>query len=293
MTGSAASARHGEGPLAIIAGGGSLPSTVAAAARAQGRRVVLFPIRGSAEPDRLGDVPHHWIGAAQFGRFLRLAASEGCRDVVMIGSVLRPTITTHLPDLYTLRLVPRFLKLFRGGDDRLLSGIGAILEERGFRLLGAHEVAPEILMPEGALARGRPSAQDLADIARGLELLSAMGRFDVGQAVVVANGRVLAVEAAEGTDGMLDHVALLRREGRIRVHSGMGVLVKAPKPGQNLRIDLPSIGPQTVERAAAAGLAGIAVAAGRAIVAEPERLTLAADRTGLFVMGVRDEGVAG
>ena len=156
----------------------------------------------------------------------------------------------------------------------------------GFRLLGAHEVAPDILVPEGALGRAQPSERDHADIALGLDYLRAAGQFDIGQAVVVAGRHVLAVEAAEGTDAMLARVAEMRANGRVRAPRGTGVLVKAPKPAQDRRFDLPSIGPRTVEGVARAGLAGIAVVAGSTIVAEPEQLVTAADRAKIFVVGV-------
>jgi DUF1009 family protein len=277
-------------PLAIICGGGSLPFAVADAAVRSGRRVVLFPLRGAADASRVAHYPHHWIGFGSAGRFLRLARADRCRDVVFIGSVVRPRLTQIWPDFVTLRLLPRIVGLLRGGDDRLLSGIGKLLEERGFRLVGADEIAPEILMPRGVLGRLTPTDQDRRDIATGLSLLRAMGPFDVGQAVVVADNRVLAVEAADGTDAMLAHVAELRRSGRIPTPLRRGVLVKAPKPGQDRRIDLPSIGPRTLENAARAGLGGVAVVAGSTVVADPERMPAAADGAGLFVVGVEDAG---
>ena len=277
------------GPLAIICGGGSLPFAVADAVGRRGRRVVLFAIRGWAEPKRVARYPHHWASVGQFGKFCRLARREGCRDVVFIGSMVRPAIRQIRPDFKTLRLLPRIFGIFRGGDDHLLKGVAAIFEEHGFQLLGAHAVAPEILMPEGALGRERPTAHDLADIAKGLALLNASSPFDVGQAVVVADARVLAMEAAEGTDRMLTRIADLRQSGCIAAAAGRGVLVKAAKRDQDRRVDLPSIGPQTVEGAARAGLAGIAVLAGSTIVAEPEHIGTIADRAGLFVLGVREQ----
>ena len=276
-----------EGALAIICGGGTLPFAVADAVIKHGRRVGVFAIRGWADPKRIVDYPHYWAAVGQFGAFCRLARGEGCRDVVFIGSMVRPAIWQIRPDFKTLRLLPRIFGIFRGGDDHLLKGVAAIFEEHGFRLVGAQAVAPEILMPEGALGRERPNDRDRADIAKGLALLSAASPFDVGQAVVVADARVLAIEAAEGTDRMLARVAELRRSGRIA--SGRGVLVKAAKRNQDRRLDLPSIGPQTVESAARAGLAGIAVVAGGTIVAEPTRIGATADRAGLFVLGVREQ----
>ena len=252
-------ARREDGPLAIVCGGGTLPLTVADAVARSGRRVVLFPLRGSADPVAVARYPHHWLGLPQAGRLRRLARKEGCRDVVLIGSLVRPAIRQFRFDWLTLRLLPRIIRLYRGGDDHLLSGVAEVFGEHGFRLLGAHEVAPEILAREGPLGGHRPSPRDQADIARGLALIVAAGPFDVGQAVVIANNHVLAIEAAEGTDRMLDRIAELRRDGRINLPEGVGVLVKAPKPGQDRRVDLPSIGPQTVDRAARAGLAGLAL----------------------------------
>jgi hypothetical protein len=177
--------------------------------------------------------------------------------------------------------------VYRGGDDLLLTGLAEMFEEHGFRLLGAHQVAPEILAPEGVLGACQPTVDDRIDIARALELLRATGPFDIGQAVVVAGHRVLAIEAAEGTDRMLEHVAHLRADGRIRTAVGTGVLVKAPKDSQDHRFDLPTIGPRTIDGIVRAGLSGLAVVAGSTIVAEPEQLIAAAEKAGVFVVGVR------
>jgi DUF1009 family protein len=280
------------GPVALVCGGGSLPVTVADALTKQGRGVVLFPLRGWADPALVARYPHHWIHIGQLGRFFRLARSEGCRDLILIGTLVRPPIRQLRLDLETLRVMPRIIRAYRGGDDHLLTGVGRILEDYGFRLVGAHEVAPEILAPSGCLGRHAPSPRDKADVARALALLAAIGPFDVGQAAVVADGHVLAVEAAEGTDHMLAHIGEMRRAGRIRYPSGAGVLVKAPKPSQDRRFDLPTIGPSTVRNVAAAGLAGIAVAAGEVIVAQPAEVVTLADQANLFVVGATGDGSA-
>jgi hypothetical protein len=286
----AAPARAGDDPLAIICGGGGIPFAVADAVRRQGRPVVLFPLVGWADRQGVEKYPHHWINIGQLGRFRRLAREEGCRDLVLIGTLLRPSLSQVRLDWDTIRAFPQIWRAFRGGDDRLLSGIGRIFEESGFRLVGAHEVAPEILMVDGTIGRRQPTARDQTDIAQALRLLTAIGPFDVGQAVVVANGRVLAIEATEGTDHMLRRIADLRRDGRIRMPPGVGVLVKAPKPGQDRRIDLPAIGPPTIELVAQAQLAGVAVVAGSALIAEPDEVARLADAAGLFVVGIRDTG---
>ena len=277
------------GPLAMICGGGSLPLAVADKVASSGRRVVLFPLRGAAEGTAVERFPHHWLHIGQIGKFMRLARAEGCRDVVLIGAMIRPSIWQIRPDFKALTLFPRVMAAFRGGDNHLLSGMGRLLEQDGFRLLGAHEVSPEILAPENAIGRVQPSEQDRADIALGLDYLKAAGPFDIGQAVVVAGRHIVAVEAIEGTDEMLARIADMRASGRMRARSGTGVLVKAPKPNQDRRFDLPSIGPVTAERAASAGLAGIAVIAGATIIAEPERLIEIANRAGIFVVGVPAE----
>ncbi len=282
---SAAPVASQEAPLALICGGGSLPLTVAESVVKRGRPVVLFPLRGAAEGVAVERFTHHWMYIGQLGKFFRLAREADCREVVFIGSLVRPSIWQVHPDLKGLTFLLRVLAAYRGGDDHLLSGMGRLLEQQGFILRGAQEVAPEILVPEGTLGRVQASERDRADIDLGLDYLRASGAFDVGQAVVVAGKHVLAVEAAEGTDAMLARMAEMRANGRVRSPAGSGVLVKAPKPGQDRRFDLPSIGPLTVEGVVRAGLAGIAVVAGSTIVAEPERLIAAADRAKIFLIG--------
>ncbi len=291
MTTRGPDATSGAGPLAVICGGGSLPYVVARAAQKHGRRVILFGLRGSANPDSMPEFEHHWVDPWKFSGFRRVTKAAGCRDVVLIGSVIRPAWKDIRVDFGTLGLLRRFAGAFRSGDDGLLSQAARVMGELGYRVIGAHEIAPEILIPHGVLAGLRPSGTDLSDIAHALKLLAATGPFDVGQAAVVCDGRVLAIEAAEGTDQMLVRLAELRTSGRVRARAGGGVLVKAPKPGQDRRLDLPAIGPVTVEHAAAAGLAGIAVIGESTVVAEPERVAETADRAGIFVAGVDADGM--
>ncbi len=280
-----------EGPLAIICGGGTLPFTVAEAAKERGRAVYIYALSGWADPHRVKDYPHRFGAIGQLGHFCRFAREAGCRDVVCIGSLIRPALSQLRVDLATIMALPDIVAAFRGGDNHLLSSVGRILEKSGFRLLGAHEVAPEILMKEGALGGFKPSPRDEADIAYGLDVLRSTSSFDIGQAVVVADLRVLALEAAEGTDLMLERIADLRTRGRVRMALGRGVLVKAPKAGQDRRLDLPSIGPDTITLVARAGLAGVAVAAGATIIAEPQRVAQAADASKLFAVGISESGI--
>jgi DUF1009 family protein len=279
----------GRDPVAIICGGGSFPGAVAEAIARSGRRPVMFAVRGWADPKVVERYTHHWIAIAQVGRFFRLARAEKCREALLIGTLLRPPFTKMRLDWRAILLLPRAVRFFRGGDDRLLSGLAALIEDGGIRVIGVKDVAPEIIAPEGVLAGRQPSERDRADIARGLKVIAALGPFDVGQAAIVANDHVLAVEAAEGTDNLLLRIAELRHQGRVTTPPGTGVLVKAPKPDQDHRFDLPAIGPQTVENAGRAGLAGIAVAAGSTIVAEPERVIAAANRAKIFIVGMRED----
>lgn len=277
------------GSLAIICGGGSLPAAVAEAVARRGRQPVMFGIKGWADAAVIGRYAHHWIAIGQAGRFFRLARAEQCREVLFIGTVLRPPITQLRLDWQTIRAMPGLIRAYRGGDDKLISGVARIAERGGLRVVGVKDVAPEVLVPEGVLGRYRPSERDSADIARALDVIAALGPFDVGQAAVVADNNVLGVEAAEGTDNLLNRIAELRRIGRVTSAPGTGVLVKAPKPGQDRRLDLPSIGPRTVENVARAGLAGLAVTAGSTMIAEPAAVTAAADRAGIFLVGVRED----
>jgi len=263
-----------------------MPFAVAESLAARGIAPVLFPLRGACDPVRVEEFRHRWISVGQLGRAMRLFREEGCRDLIFIGTLMRPSLSEIRFDLKTLRLLGHVVRAFRGGDDHLLSGVGRMLEQDGFRMVGIRDVAPDLLMPEGCITRAWPRANATTDIERGCAVLAALGPFDIGQAVVVIDGHVVAIEDIEGTDGLLQRVARLRSEGRIRAASGRGVLVKAPKSGQDLRFDLPTIGPRTVEGVAAAGLSGIAVIAGNTIAAEPQAMIELADAKYVFVIGL-------
>jgi UDP-2,3-diacylglucosamine hydrolase len=273
-------------PIGLIAAGGVMPFAVADSLTARGINPVLFALKGACDPVAVERFRHHWISVGQFGRAEKLFRTENCRDLVFIGTLVRPALTEIRLDWGTLRVIGRVWAAFRGGDDHLLSGIGRILEQDGFRMVGIRDVAPDLLMPEGCLTRAEPDENAAADIARGREVLRALSPFDIGQAAVVIDGHVVGVEDIEGTDGLLARVARLRLEGRIRAKGARGVLVKAPKSGQDLRFDLPTIGCKTVEGAAKAQLAGVASVAGNTIVVEPQTMIEAADAAGLFVTGL-------
>jgi DUF1009 family protein len=273
-------------PIGLVAAGGTLPFAVGDSLVARGISPVFFALRGICDPVQLERFRHHWISIGQLGRLTKLLRAENCRELVFIGALVRPALSEIRLDWRTLRAMPSVLKAFRGGDDHLLSSVGRILEADGFRMIGVKDAAPDLLMPHGCLTRAAPNGEAVADIARGRDVLRALSPFDIGQAAIVVDGHVLGVEDIEGTDGLLARIARLRAEGRIRARSGRGVLVKAPKNGQDLRFDLPTLGPHTVQGAAAAQLAGIAVIAGHTLVAEPQEMIEAADAAGLFVTGL-------
>jgi UDP-2,3-diacylglucosamine hydrolase len=273
-------------PIGLIAAGGVMPFAVADSLIARGLNPVVFALKGACDPVRAERFRHHWISVGQVGRAVRLFRSENCRDLVFIGTLVRPALSEIRLDWGTLRVIGRVWAAFRGGDDHLLSGIGRILEQDGFRMVGIRDVAPDLLMPEGCITRAAPDQSAAADIARGRDVLRALSPFDIGQAVIVIDGHVVGVEDIEGTDGLLARVAHLRAEGRIRAKAARGVLVKTPKSTQDLRFDLPTIGPRTIEGAGKARLAGVAIVAGNTIVVEPQAMIEAADAAGLFVTGL-------
>lgn len=273
-------------PVGVIAGGGVLPFAIADSMQARQITPLLIGLRGFCDPTGIARFRHHWISIGQYGRLKRLLRAEHCRDVMFIGSVVRPSLASVRLDWGAVRVLPSVMGAYRGGDDHLLTSIGRIFEGEGFRLYGVKDVAPELLMPRGELTQATPDEGHLADIAKGIAVLAALSPFDIGQGVIVIDGHVVAVEDIGGTDALLANLARLRAQGAIHAKPGRGVLVKSPKSGQDLRFDLPTLGPRTVEGVAAAGLAGIAVAAGNTLVAEPQETIKAADAAGLFVTGV-------
>ncbi|BBF92260.1 LpxI family protein [Blastochloris tepida] len=279
------------GALGILAAGGRVPIMVAEAAARAGRPVFIVALRGLAVPE-VARFSHIVVPIGTPGRVFGAFRGAGCREIVIVGSATRPRLRDVRFDFKALLLVTRYARAVLGGDDKLLTWLVRLFEAEGFTVRGAHEIAPELLAGEGPLGRCAPSPADAADIAIGIDYLATAGRFDIGQAVVVVNHRIVAIEAAEGTDLMLARVAELRASGRLRLSGRAGVLVKTPKPDQDRRVDLPAIGASTVAGALRAELRGIAVAAGETLVADAAETVAAADRAGLFVAGIPLGGVS-
>jgi DUF1009 family protein len=271
--------------LGLIAGGGTLPVTLAAHCRAVGRPLFVLRLRSFAEPD-LQAYDGLEVGVAELGKAIEALRRAGCGGVCLAGKVDRPDLPALKPDLRGLRALPGAIAAARRGDDALLSFLIGEFEKEGFVVEGAHEVMRSLTLAEGPLGRHRPAPAHLADIARALEAARAIGRLDIGQAAVACDGLVLALEAQEGTDAVLARVAGLPTAIRGTPDRPRGVLAKAAKPGQELRVDLPTLGPETVWRAAEAGLAGIAGEAGQILVLDRDETVRRADEAGLFVVGV-------
>ena len=270
--------------LGLIAGGGDLPVAVASHCQAEGRGVYVIRLAGFADP-ALDPWPGDTFGMAQIGGIIKALKTAGCGAVCLAGTVSRPDFKTLKPDLKGATVLPGIIAAATRGDDALLRKILSVFELEGFSVEGADEILATDRLGPGALGRHAPTSAQNSDIVKALHVAEKSGELDIGQGAVVCDGLVLAVEAQEGTDAMLKRVADLPQDLRGQAEARRGVLAKAPKPIQDLRVDMPVIGVRTVELAAAAGLAGIAGRSGRLILIDRAAIVAAAVRLGLFVWG--------
>lgn len=272
--------------LGLIAGGGSLPGTLASHCLSAGRSIFVVRLAGFADAD-LESYPGVEVGLAELGRCVSELKAAGCEAICLAGYVSRPNILKLRPDWRGLMAIPGVVMAMRKkGDDLLLRYLAKTFEKDGFTVEGAHQVMGELTLPVGPLGKLKPSAEHDADIARALQVAREIGRLDVGQAAVSCGGQILAVEAQDGTDAMLRRVAEMPESVRGTPMHPRGVLAKAPKPQQDIRLDMPTIGLGTLQRAARAGLAGIAGEAGKVLVLDRDQVAAMADELGLFVIGV-------
>ncbi len=271
--------------LGLIAGGGGLPVEIAEHCVRSGRPLFVVRLKGFAG-DGLEPYAGAEVGLAELGKCLKALKRAGCRSICLAGQVARPDFSTLMPDLRGLAALPGAIAAARKGDDALLRFLVGEFEKEGFSVEGAHEVMNDLRLEIGPLGRVAPREEDLEDVEHALNVARAIGRLDVGQAAVVCRGLVLAVEAAEGTDAVLARVADLPEPLRGKPEAYAGVLAKAPKPIQETRVDLPTIGPATIEGLARAGLAGVVGEAGRLLVLDRDRVIELADELGVFVLGV-------
>ncbi len=270
----------GQRKLGIIAGGGSIPKKLIEFCKKNKRDYFVLAIEGNADKNLIDDsVPHQWIRIGQAGTGFKRFHDEKVQDVIMIGTIRRPGFFDLMPDLRTTAFFAK-IGMKSLGDDGILRALVKEIESEGMAVKGVHEVLPEILVKKGVLGRHKPDKQAEADIRRGIEVALELGKLDVGQAVIVQQGLVLGVEGIEGTD------ELIRRCGDYRRKGEGGVLVKLRKPQQDMRIDLPTIGPRSVTRAKESGLRGIALHAGNGLIVDEDEVIRLADKEGLFVIGV-------
>lgn len=273
------------GKLGLIAGGGDLPREIVRACRGADRPLFVVRLKGMADPD-LGGPDAVDSGLAELGRTLKALKAAQCEAVCFAGLVARPDFGALKPDLRGMAALPGAIAAARQGDDALLRFLAGEFEKEGFRVEGADQVVRDLTLGEGPLGRRQPAPGDWLDIERAMAAARALGGLDIGQAAVAARGVVLAVEAQEGTDAMLRRCAELPAALRGDAAAPVGVLAKAPKPIQDRRIDLPTIGEATVLAAARAGLAGIVGEAGAMLVVDRAAVIAAADDLGLFVLGL-------
>ena len=272
--------------LGIIAGGGELPRAIAQSVKAQGRSLHVLAVKGSADESWLKDYPHTLMGIGEWGLALKTLREVGAQEMIFAGRVDRPNWSDIKVDAKGLMILPSVIAAARKGDDALLRFISDFYAKEGFKVLSAPEAAPELVMGEGALGKRKPDADQLEDAVRAFAIIRATGALDVGQAAIVCDGLPLCVEAAEGTDAMIARVATLRANLRGSADKKRGVLVKAIKPMQDGKTDLPVIGVESVRKAHAVHLAGIALQAGSSLVVDKAAVAAEADRLGLFVVGI-------
>ncbi|MDP2517538.1 LpxI family protein [Shimia thalassica] len=260
--------------LAILSGAGALP-VMLAEAHPEAIRVVFHGV------DNAMSAPLAEHRFEQLGTLFEDLKAQGVTRVVLAGAMSRPALDPAQLDPFMMQLAPRLMAAMQGGDDAILRLIIAVFEEQGFSVVGAHELLPQITAEDGVIAGAEPSKAQLADASRAADILLALSPLDVGQGAVVAGGLVLGIETLQGTDALLRFVG--DTPAHLRRGQG-GVLVKAPKRGQDLRVDMPAIGPETVRNAAAAGLEGIMVSAGKVLVLDRPATLQALEETGLFLM---------
>ena len=265
--------------LGIIAGGGTLPVRLAHACRENGREYLLLALEGHADADIVASVPHEWIRPGAGGKTIKRLREEGVQELALVGPVLRPSLKEIRPDGWGIKFLARIGRAW-ASDDSFFSALVTALEQEGFTVVGPETILNDCLSVPGPYGKIVPTEELSLDIERGMEIVRTLGKLDIGQAAIVQQGVVLGVEGVEGTDRLMKRCAALQCSGV------GGVLVKARKPQQERRVDLPTIGRETIENAIAANLSGIAIEAGGALVFDREEFIRLADDANLFVVGV-------
>lgn len=268
-----------QAPIALFAGKGDLPKTLVRLFQKQDRPFVVLAFNGQTDKNMVQDLPHIWIHYGEVGKALEYIKKNHIKEIVMAGAISRPALTEIRPDWEGVKWLAKIGSKALG-DDNLLKLIIRMIEEKGYKVVGPDDLLADILAPEGTLSTLEPDEQAWKDIGRGMEILWALSPADVGQAVVVQEGLVLGVEAIEGTDALIERSASLHRPGL------GGVLIKIAKHQQEQRVDLPTIGLETVHKALEAGLRGIAVEAGQTLFLNQEEALKLANSKKFFIVGL-------
>jgi len=266
--------------LGMIAGGGMMPVEIIKYCNRTGREIFVVGIEPYAKEENLRDAPHIFARIAETGKILKTMEKNNVHDVVLAGGIKRPSLKEMIPDWEGAKLIAK-LAIKKMSDDNLFRAAMDEIERHGFKVVGIQEVVPEMLFSEGLYGKTQPTPEDMDDIQRGITVAKALGAVDVGQAVAVQEGMVLAVEAVEGTDMMLSRAATVKKQGK------PPVMVKILKPGQDIRVDLPTIGLQTIEQLKKYGMKGIAVEADGILLIEREAVIKMADEAGIFIIGMK------
>ena len=272
-------------PIAIISGYGSLPAEVAHGAVAAGRRPFLIGLEGEADPS-IEAFDHEYINLGQLGAMFKIFKDNNISQLVMAGGIhARPEIFKLKLDWGAITSIPKAMGLLLNGDDTLLSGVIKFFEDRNIQVLGAHEVAPQLLASAGQISGKKPNKKDMQNIKLAARACHWLGKLDIGQAAIAEANRIIAVEGVEGTDGLIERVIELRKNGRMPPVGKNGVLVKMMKPGQDHRADMPAIGPNTVIKVKEAGLCGIAIDSGKSLILNKENTLKLAKENNIYLYG--------
>ncbi len=265
--------------IGLIAGDKMMPVEIVRSCQARGIEVHVACLKPWADEENYRNVNHVMARIGEVGKVLKFFKLAGVENIVLAGGIKRPSLMELMPDVEALKILAK-VAITKAKDDTLIRAVVGAIEERGFKVLGVEEIVPEMLFQEGIYGRVKPSEGDMDDIRRGVEVVRALGAVDVGQAAVIQEGIVLAVEAVEGTDMMLERAAEWRKPGKAPV------MVKILKPGQETRVDIPAIGLQTIEQFSKLGIGGMAVEAGAILVIEREAVVAAADAAKIFMIGL-------
>ena len=269
-----------EKTLGLIAGSGMMPVEIIKHCNKNNIPIFVIGLESFATEEQLVEAPHTFAKIGEVGKMMKALRAHGVRDLVLAGGIKRPSFKELIPDWEGVKIVAK-IAIKKMSDDNLFRAVINEIEARGFKILGIEEVVPDMLFQEGVYGKVKPSKEDMDDIERGWAVAKAIGAVDVGQAVVVQEGLVLAMEAIEGTDAVLSRAASLRKEGK------KPIMVKVLKPGQDMRVDLPAIGLQTIELFVKHGIGGIAVEAGGILLIEKDAVIKKADENGIFIIGLK------